>query len=659
MPQKYSLEFVLEKAKEKKYSIEIMGEYQNTHSKAMVTCENNHKWKTSIKKIISRRKCYRCYVETMKTDFHSISKDIEAKEAKLLNIKFETGKRTRLFIQCKNGHKFNQAMNDFRAGYWCPECAGCKKHTLQDVKDYIVKFEGELLSAEYKNIDDKLIFKCKYNHVFEKSFKSIKKNIWCSLCKINKSEEICRFYFEKIFNKQFPRVRPDFLLSNKGRNLELDGYCEDLGIAFEHNGIFHFKSVRGSQLNKTIDRDTIKQKLCKKHGVKLITIPMLFEKTKLENLQSFIFKECKKLNIEIPEKIKNIKININEMVMPKPLNDIHNAEEIAIAKGGKCLSQSMVTRKEKLKWQCKNNHIWEAPFDRIIAGAWCKACHSIEQKLTIEEIFERYKNNKEVTLLSTTYNKYSEDLNWRCNYCIKEFARPLKKMGYRIWECPDKCNKPKKIKVKKTVVKQRAQTKNKRTLTTKNFIDRSSTIHKNKYDYSQVVYENNRTKVKITCPVHGMFEQIPNSHLLGKGCAKCSNNVKMTLNEFIIRANDFHKNKYDYSKVTKLNSSEKIEIICPDHGNFLQSHYQHLKTGCEKCGADKKKTPLPDFISKANKIHNNKYNYSLVKYKNSYTNIIITCPLHGEFQQTPNSHLSGSGCRSCGYVIRKINKSPA
>ena len=44
---------------------------------------------------------------------------------------------------------------------------------------------------------------------------------------------------------------------------------------------------------------------------------------------------------------------------------------------------------------------------------------------------------------------------------------------------------------------------------------------KDQYDYSLVRYVNNHTKVKIICPIHGVFEQTPDSHLQGAGCPRC------------------------------------------------------------------------------------------------------------------------------------------
>ena len=125
------------------------------------------------------------------------------------------------------------------------------------------------------------------------------------------------------------------------------------------------------------------------------------------------------------------------------------------------------------------------------------------------------------------------------------------------------------------------------------FIFEANNLYNNKYDYSKVEYVNSNTKVCIICPKHGEFWQAPSAHLQGHECSFCSternaNKLKMTLEEFIERANKAHDFKYDYSKTNYVNSNTKICIICPEHGMFEQSPYDHLRgSSCPKCGLSK------------------------------------------------------------------------
>lgn len=119
-----------------------------------------------------------------------------------------------------------------------------------------------------------------------------------------------------------------------------------------------------------------------------------------------------------------------------------------------------------------------------------------------------------------------------------------------------------------------------------NFIEKATAKHGNKYDYSSIIDTANiKNKYKIICFIHGEFEQRGDAHLSGQGCGKCGNSVLSNINEFIKKANKVHNNKYDYSKVVYFNSKKKIAIICPIHNIFYQSPDSHLSGhGCPKCG---------------------------------------------------------------------------
>ena len=140
-------------------------------------------------------------------------------------------------------------------------------------------------------------------------------------------------------------------------------------------------------------------------------------------------------------------------------------------------------------------------------------------------------------------------------------------------------------------------------LNTESFITKAKEVHGDKYDYSKVEYVNNSTKVCIICPIHGEFWQIPNNHLSGNGCNKCSGNDKLNTESFITKAKEVHGDKYDYSKVEYINARTKVCIICPVHGEIMIIPNKHLKGyGCNKCKISGKLTK-EEFIIKAKEIH--------------------------------------------------------
>ena len=187
---------------------------------------------------------------------------------------------------------------------------------------------------------------------------------------------------------------------------------------------------------------------------------------------------------------------------------------------------------------------------------------------------------------------------------------------------------------------------------TDSFIKRAKEVHSSKYDYSKVDYKNASTKVTIVCPINGEFLQNPNRHLLGNGCPKCSNNIRHTTEKFIKRAKEIHGDRYDYSKVDYKNINTKVTIICSVHGEFEQKPANHLHgQGCPKCG-NRIKLTTEEFIKRAIEVHANYYDYSKVDYKAIRNKVIIVCPTHGEFEQTPVSHLQGNGCPACAIEFR-------
>ena len=203
-------------------------------------------------------------------------------------------------------------------------------------------------------------------------------------------------------------------------------------------------------------------------------------------------------------------------------------------------------------------------------------------------------------------------------------------------------------------VKKRA---NEQRLLLAEFIEKSNKKHGiGTYDYSESKYINYITKVKIICPKegHGEFWQTPSNHLKGKGCPMCACNRKLTTEEFIRRAKEVHDEiTYDYSKTKYINAKTKVIIICPKHGEFEQTPRDHLRGyGCLICGGNQKLT-TEEFIEKAKSIHDKEsYDYSKIEYVNNHTKVIIICPKHGEFEQTPSNHLKGEGCPICGLKYR-------
>ncbi|GAA2725718.1 hypothetical protein [Cellulomonas aerilata] len=195
-------------------------------------------------------------------------------------------------------------------------------------------------------------------------------------------------------------------------------------------------------------------------------------------------------------------------------------------------------------------------------------------------------------------------------------------------------------------------------LTGERFVERAREVHGARYDYARAEYINTKTKVTIVCAEHGEFSQTPDSHMLGTGCPKCADCERGLLRrgstvEFIEQAIETHGESYDYSRTAYVTSARKVQIGCFRHGFFWQVPSSHLRgTGCPDCGVEKRTanqtSSTEEFVAKAHRIHGAAYEYRHVLYVTAQQKVAIECPRHGMFRQTPNQHLSGSGCPDCG-----------
>ena len=191
--------------------------------------------------------------------------------------------------------------------------------------------------------------------------------------------------------------------------------------------------------------------------------------------------------------------------------------------------------------------------------------------------------------------------------------------------------------------------------TTEQFIKEAIAVHGDKYDYSLVAYIRTGSKVKIVCREHGEFLQVPSSHLNGCGCPLCKykahsermDKKRLSTEDFIKKAKSVHCERYDYRKASYKATDVKLVVTCNEHGDFLVSPHNHLRgKGCPRC-AKTMKLCTEAFVEKARLKYGDKYQYTKVDYKKSAQKVVLTCPIHGDWECSPANHLRGKECPSC------------
>jgi len=192
-------------------------------------------------------------------------------------------------------------------------------------------------------------------------------------------------------------------------------------------------------------------------------------------------------------------------------------------------------------------------------------------------------------------------------------------------------------------------------LTQEEYIQKAKYVHGDRYDYSKAVYTKSDETVVLVCSEHGEFKQRAADHLAGKGCSSCSGTKKLTQDEFLTKAVAVHGDKYDYKHVVYVNGITKVRIVCAEHGEFLQTPASHLGGhGCIVCG-DAQLLTTEEWIKKAVAVHGEKYDYSEADYRGQHATVKIRCSVHGVFEQRAGQHTHlEAGCPFCAG--RQVNE---
>lgn len=406
----------------------LITDYKNNSSKIKIKCDKGHIWDTTFHNLKDQGQwCPHC-ARNAKFDINYVKKFICEKGGECLSDEYINSK-SKLKFKCKNGHVWESRFDSIRQGKWCPRCSKrYKYYCIDDMAEVAIRRGGRCLSDKYSDCKTKLKWECANGHIWEASPVMIISGTWCPYCHSSIAEETCRYFFEKIFGKKFNK----FTINGYGKRFVLDGYCDELGIAFEHNGSQHYKNIDYFKNNVKKQKlyDKIKIKLCNDYNIKLLIIKELFSKMKLSYLEKEILNQCAKLNIKVPK----YHIDINNMNFAYKGSYLSYYKELANSRGGKLVSKSYINSYTKLTWMCEKGHIWEATTNAILKS-WCSKC-SNKKRLTINDAKEiAYKKNGKC--LSSEFITTKNKLKWKCNVCKHEWLACLDSVKNRNTWCPN------------------------------------------------------------------------------------------------------------------------------------------------------------------------------------------------------------------------------
>jgi hypothetical protein len=396
--------------------------YENTRAKMLWECANGHRWEAPLDRIRRNHWCPDCSPKAP-IGIQKMREIATRRGGKCLSREYVNGSR-KLKWECANRHQWEASASSIVHGdSWCPHCAGTVGLTIEEMLSLAEDRGGRCLSSRYRGGKTSLRWECSEGHQWNAMPGNVKRGSWCPSCSEGLGERLTRIAFEQLFEEEFPKIRPDWLHmgGRKGKNLELDGYCEKLRIAFEHQGRQHFveeASFSPGLFEDVRKRDAFKRKACKQNGVTLIEVPEVPSYLPVAKMKDFIRDQCEKLHILLPEKFDETRVNFDPAFrFPKSREMLERVRQEAADRGGRLLSDHYVNNSTKMRFRCSEGHEFSMHWGNIGSGHWCKRCslaHINDSRRHTLDVLRKVAKERGGRCLATSYRNAHEKVLWEC-----------------------------------------------------------------------------------------------------------------------------------------------------------------------------------------------------------------------------------------------------
>lgn len=571
-------------------------------------CAKGHQWNQRIDLIKRGHWCPECRKLTIEEMQELASK----KEGQCLSGSYKNS-QSHLEWKCKNGHVWKARPSNIKRGYWCPYCAGQGRYTLQRLQNIAADRGGKLISNTVGNAKTKLLWECSQGHQWKGITCQIVAGRWCPACSDGLGERICRSFFEQLFGREFPKAKPKWLINKKGNQMELDGYNEDLKLAFEHHGSQHYEvgfySNNQAILEQRQEDDKLKERLCASNDIFLIIIPEIPAKLPIDKIKGYIYEKREQKGFHVPADFNNKQVELKDAYCP---NYIQELTEIAQKRKGDLLSKSYLGWNQKLMWECEKGHQWKAIPNHIKNGTWCPKCSGKNKTINDMQKLAEKKGGK---CLSEKYINKKSKLLWMCSKG-HQFKSTPDSITQGHW-CPE-CAKNKKLTIEEmhSIAKARGGKclSNNYTNAVSNLIWQCEKMHKWKAPAFRI-------KDRSWCP-------------------RCAGNVKATIEEMNKLAQN-HMGKCLSDKY--INAHTALDWKC-NRGHRFKSTPHQVKRGqwCPKCARNKRLT-----IEEMRHIAEKRGGKCLSNaYINNRTKLLWQCSDGHQWFAAPHKIKSGQWCPS-------------
>ncbi len=590
--------------------------YVNSRTKLLWECKVGHRWKATPNNIQQGKWCAYCSGR-IKLTIDEMRQIAKARGGKCISNKY-INNQTNLLWECSEGHRWEAVPNSIKHGSWCRKCAGLEKLTIDYMQNVAEERGGKCLSKKYQNARLKLLWECSEGHRWKATYDKIGQGSWCPECSAGMGERICREFFKQLFSNDFPKSYPKWLVNEKGNQMELDGHCESLGLAFEHQGEQHY-TTKSHLINSKHDlsrikfHDKLKRRLCDKRDVTLIPIPEIPNRLPVDEVKDFIKKQCELKGFPLPTEFDSIKVNLKSAYTNPSSRKILNVlKAIANEKGGKCLSKVYKGDNKKLLWECSEGHQWKAIPGSIKQNTWCPHCAGTVAK-TIEQMHQLAKE-RGGRCSSNAYAGIYKKLLWECAKGHKWKAIP-KHIIKGHW-CPYCAGRGKTIEDMQKLAKERGG------------------------KCISTAFLGARKKLLWECSRGHQWTAIPDSIRRGSWCPQCRGSKKHTIEE--MRQLAKRQGGKCLSK-TYSNNSSKLLWECAN-GHQWKAIYSSIKRGrwCPVCRSNKYTI---EQMQKLAQEHDGKCLSS--QYVNLRTELLWECRSGHRWKDQPRRIKDGGWCREC------------
>lgn len=436
----------------------LASEYQNARQEVEWECKNKHRfWKSTNRVLHQKDWCAICGgnapVDIEWFREYAIERGGICLSDSLENIK------SIIQFRCARNHEWRATAASVRHfKTWCGRCAPNAKATRDDADQIARYFGGRCLGqTRSKDGGTQWIWECAQKHRWTQRYSVVKRGHWCGDCSAYLGERICRAHMEAIFETQFPRCRPSWLVGDRGVPLELDGFSEDLLVAFEHQGRQHYREVGhfNGVLADLQRRDRLKAEICKERGVRLALIPEIGRMTSLEDLPSLLESEFVRLGIRPPVKATEAIVDLAAVyATPEEVRLFDELASLVDDMGGKLISSRWLGADAKHVVRCEKGHEFGARMGSLRKGMWCshEDCKATRRKLSMAdtarsnlERVQRAAVNHGGRCLSEEFFGWEAHHEFACGHCGYRWKANAGNLVWKGTWCP-KCGVSKMLK---------------------------------------------------------------------------------------------------------------------------------------------------------------------------------------------------------------------